>query len=301
MQIVILTVVAILVLLFLGIWLISGTLVTPFPVEVGELPADLPGEIVRLQSPSGGTIIGWHLRSDQERGVIVLAHPYRGSRLAMLNRTRLLYAAGYSVILFDLQAHGESLGDRITIGYLEQHDVATAVEYARQHHPHQPLGIVGFSMGGAATLMAQIPNVDALVLEAVYPTIRAAIHNRVRVKLGALAWLPAELLVLQLKPRMGINARDLRPIDHLPQVGCPVFILSGTDDPHTTSEDTAAMFAAATEPKQLWMVDGALHEDLYDFTPDEYEPRLLEFFDQHLRRQRTAADTTGAHVGDSIG
>ena len=55
------------------------------------------------------------------------------------------------------------------------------------------------------------------------------------------------------------------------------------------------MFAAAAEPKQLWLHDGAAHEDLYDFNPEEYETRLLNFFEQHLTT--TAATAPGMHHG----
>jgi fermentation-respiration switch protein FrsA (DUF1100 family) len=264
-------------------WITAGSLVAARPQTVGEPPADLPGASITLNSESGSCLVGWHIPSEHKRGVIVLAHPYQGSRLCMLDRARLLHSQGYSVVMTDLQAHGESPGDHVTIGYLERHDVAAAVDFAKQHHPEEPIGVLGFSMGGAATLMASPLNVDAIVLESVYSSIESAVRNRVIVKLGALAALPATILLMQLKPRMGISVADLRPIDRLSKIGCPVFIMSGTDDRHTTAEETHAMFEAANEPKEFWMVEGADHEDLYDFSPDDYRPRLLSFFERHLQ------------------
>ena len=66
------------------------------------------------------------------------------------------------------------------LGYLERHDVEAAVEYARNRHPNEPLALIGFSMGGAATLLSSVTEIQGLVLEAVYPTIRATILNRAR-------------------------------------------------------------------------------------------------------------------------
>lgn len=125
-------------------------------------------------------------------------------------------------------------------------------------------------------------NVDAMVLESVYSSIESAVQNRVTVKLGALAALPTKILLMQLKPRMGISVANLRPLDCLPKIGCPVLIMSGADDRHTTAEETHAMFEAANEPKEFWMVEGAGHEDLYDFSPAAYRTRLLSFFKRHL-------------------
>lgn len=267
-------------------WMAASYFVAAHPEEVGEPPEDLPVESVSLHSESGSVLATWHIRAEQSAGVIVLAHPYQGSRLTMVDRARLLHDAGYSIVMMDLQAHGESPGERITIGYLERYDVEAAVRYAREQHPGEPIGIVGFSMGGAATLLATPLHVDAVVLEAVYPHIHAAVHNRIKVKLGSLATLPTHGLLMQFKPRLGISVADLSPISHLPNIGCPVFIMAGTADPHTTLADTEAMIAAAVEPGESWLVEGAGHEDLYEFLPDEYAPRVLSFFKRHLRAAR---------------
>lgn len=264
------------------IWRAATAFVAPHAEEVGAAPADLPVECITLTSRSGSCLAGWYIPAIDARGVIVLVHPYQGSRLAMINRAHLLHSAGYSVVMIDLQAHGESPGKHITIGYLERHDVEAAVDFARTRHPDEPIGIIGFSMGGAATLLASPLNVDAIVLEAVYPHIFAAVYNRVRVKLGALAALPTYGLLMQFKPRLGISVSDLRPIDGLRRIDCPVFIMSGTADPHTTEADTQSMFQAASDVRDFWMVEGAGHEDLYDFAPSEYESRVLRFFERYL-------------------
>ena len=282
-----------------GTWAVAGRLVEPLRIAIGAPPADLPAQSITLNSGSGADVVGWHIPSVQQRGVIVLAHPYRGSRLDMLNRARLLHRHGFSVVMVDLQAHGESPGERVTIGHLERHDVASAINYAQEHHPNEPLGVIGFSMGGAATLLSKAPGIDALVLEAAYPTIQLAIRNRVKVLVGRVSFVPALLLMMQIRPRLGVSPAAMRPIDQLPHVDCPVLIMSGTADPHTTVADTEAMFAAASEPKQLWMVEGAGHEDLYDFAPDEYEARLLRFLNASLQ-SRGSPVMTAAPAKDTL-
>ena len=280
MQTIVVAAALIAVLGLLLAWFGAGALVAAHRTDVGEPPADLPAASIVLASASGVCLPGWHIPGQPGQGVIVLAHPYQGSRLDMINRARLLHAHGYSVVMFDMQAHGESPGDRVTIGYIERHDIAAAVDFAKQQHPQEPVGVIGFSMGGAATLMATPLNVDAVVLESVYPHIEAAVRNRMIAQLGRLAWAPTKALLAQLKPRLGISVRALRPVDRLPNVGCPVCIMSGTKDRLTTPEETLSMFDAAPDPKELWMVDGAEHEDLCDFSPDEYKRRVLSFFDR---------------------
>ncbi len=266
-------------------WFLAGALVAPRPRGMGEPPRELNTTVFTVKSESGSIISGWHTQPKSACGVIVLLHGIRGSRLAMLDRASLLHERGYATVMIDFQAHGESLGEAITMGSLEQHDVRAAVEFAHREHPNSPIGVIGVSLGGAAALLASPLEIDALVLESVYPNIHDAIGNRVAERFGSLAAVPASLLLFQLKLRLGISAGELRPIDHLPDVGCPVMIASGTEDKHTTEFETRAMFTAARAPKQMWLVDGAAHVDLLRFNPIDYEQHVMRFLDLSLQCQ----------------
>ena len=168
------------------------------------------------------------------------------------------------------------------MGHLEQHDVRAAVEFARRKHPDEPVAVVGVSLGGAAALLASPLSIDALVLESVYPNIHDAVHNRVAAKLGPLSSFPAWLLLSQLQPRLGISPMDLRPIDHISEIDCPVCVLSGMEDLHTTESETREIYLAAEEPKQLWLVEGAGHVDLFRASPERYRKEVVGFLDRYL-------------------
>jgi len=126
-------------------------------------------------------------------------------------------------------------------------------------------------------------NVDAMILESVFPTIEAAIQNRVRARLGLLSIVPAELLLLQLEPRLGVATEKLCPINKISTVNCPILLISGSEDQHTTAKETRQLFDRSREPKQLWLVEGAEHVDLHAFVREEYERRVLNFLNQSLK------------------
>ena len=268
-------------------WFVAGALIAPAPGIVGNPPSDLPVTAFAVESDSGSTINGWHVQAEESRGVIVLLHGIRGSRLGMLNRARFLHELGYSSVLIDLQAHGESGGEYITAGHLEKHDARAAVEFARREHPDEPIGLIGVSLGGAAALLASPLDIDAMVVESVYTDIGDAIHNRVAARLGTIASIPSALLRMQLSPRLGIAPSQLRPIDSIAEVGCPVFIISGSDDLHTTKSDTEALFERAIEPKELWLLQGAAHVDLLEYSAEDYEQRIADFFNRRFASDRT--------------
>ena len=133
-------------------------------------------------------------------------------------------------------------------------------------------------MGGAATVLAKPAlQVNAMILESVYPTLQQAITDRLEIRFGWLGKLGTPFLTCQLKPRLGFGSDDLCPIRQVGKITVPKFFIAGTADRDTTVQETKDLFNAAAEPKQLWLVDGAAHVDLHAVTKDEYEKRVLEF------------------------
>src|SRR5258706_415406 len=272
-----------------GVIAVGLSLSAPELTTVGAAPDDLHAEPVTISSASGAKLRGWFIAGRPGAGAVVLLHGVRSNRLAMLRRARLLKAAGFSVLLFDFQAHGESTGARITFGRLEGLDAAAAVAFVRQRLPSERLGAIGTSLGGAAALLGPAPlPVDALVLEAVYSDIGTAIDNRIRAVVGAavggvVGQPVAYLFELLLPPFVGARPADLRPIDHIVKVAAPLFVVCGTRDDRTIVAEAKAMFDRAAEPKQFWAVDGAGHFDFERYAPEEYRQRILPFLVEWLR------------------
>jgi alpha-beta hydrolase superfamily lysophospholipase len=268
----------------LGCALAAKRLTQPDRKPVGAAPPDLHAAEMTIASESGSALRGWFVAGEHGSGAILLLHGVHANRLAMLRRARLFAQAGYAVLLIDFQAHGESPGENITFGYLESRDARAAFDELQRRAPGECIGIVGVSMGGAAILLAQPPlPANALVLEQVYPTIDEALDNRLRLYLGPLgAWLESPLERATSR-RLRLDPAQLRPIDHIGGQHEPIFVIAGDADRHTTLAQSQALFAAAGEPKQLWVVPGAEHVDLADRAPDEYAQRVLAFFAAHVR------------------
>jgi uncharacterized protein len=270
-------------MIFSILWIAGSILSSPVNKPIGDLPKDIIGKSVQFQSASGATIHGWLINGREGAGAIVLMHGVRASRLDMLERARFLFNAGYSVLLFDFQAHGESEGKHITFGYLESKDAEAAVSYIHTILPNEKIGVIGVSMGGAAVLLSTPElKVEAMVLEMVYPTIEQAISNRLIMRLGNWSRIFTPLLSLQLK-RIGIDAKDLHPIEKVGKISFPKLFIAGAEDKHTTIEESKQLFNTASEPKELWIVKDAGHIDLQQFSKEEYEKRILLFFEKSIR------------------
>jgi len=210
-----------------AVWIVGGRLVESANRTVGLPPDDFLCEMITINSESGAKLVAWYAPNPLSTATVILLHPIRADRRSMLGRARLLADQGYDILMIDMQAHGESLGDKITAGHLEKLDVVAAVDFVKGRHPNHRIGIVGRSLGGAAALLASPLGVDVMVIESVYPSITEAVYDRVAIELGPLKYLVAPALLCQLKPRLGISASDLRPIDFVGQVGCPLLVRGG--------------------------------------------------------------------------
>jgi uncharacterized protein len=258
-------------------WHVGGELVAPQKCEVGMIPDGISGVAITLVTDDGLRVRGWHMPSADSTATVILLHPIRGDRRSMLARANMLTGVGYSTLLIDLPSHGESDGDVITAGWRERHAVSAAVDFVKKHDPDQKIAIVGWSLGGAAALFASPLDVDAMVLESVYSNVTEAVHNRVSIRFGWLHHVVAPLLTSQFYLRLGITTNELSPIDSIPTVDCPILVLAGDKDAHTTLSESKRMYAAAIEPRQMFIFEGAAHQDLYKYDHEAYQETVVAF------------------------
>jgi pimeloyl-ACP methyl ester carboxylesterase len=280
---------AVIVVVVLALTWVAGddlTKPTNRDITIGRPPLDLEASNITFASGSGPLIHGWLSPGKPGHGAVILLHGLRGDRREMLSRAEFLRARGYSVLLFDFQGHGESRGSLITFGDLESRDVTAAIQYLHHKLPNEQVGVIGVSLGAAAFVLAEErPAVAAVVLEQMYPTIQQAVAGRARRYLGPVAPVLAPLLMVQVQARLKIPANRLRPIDRMGQIGAPVLIVNGTQDSYTSIEDARALFTAASNPKELWAVEGAGHVDLHAFAKAQYEQRVGDFLGRYMAAQ----------------
>jgi len=253
--------------------------------SAGAPPAAIGAEATTFASASGSTIHAWFAPGRAHGGAVLLLHGVHASRLDMLDRARFLHAAGYTVLIPDFQAHGESPGDRVTFGKLESLDAVAALAYLRARAPGERVAVIGTSMGGAAALVGPDGplDADAFVLESVYPTIRDATRDRLRAWLGPFGPPLTPALLRVVGSSIDVVPDSLRPIERIGRLSAPVFVAAGTADRYTTIRESRALYARATSPKEFWPVSGAGHVDLHAYAPAEYERRVGAFFSHWLR------------------
>lgn len=281
-----LTILALVAVVFVGIgaWTFGSTFCSSAnrPILV---PSDLAVQSVTFPSDSGATIHGWLVTPPTNHGVVILQHGIRGNRRDMLSRARFLSKAGYAVLLYDFQGHGESIAKQITLGYLESRDSEAAVAFVKKEFPGKPIGVIGVSLGAAAAVLPKQPlGVQALVLEIMFPNIIEATKDRMEIRLGPMGRWVSPLLTWQIPIRIGCTVDDLCPIERVAKITTPKLFLVGTQDMDTKFSESQAIFEHAAEPKIFVPFEGAHHQDLHALDQKRYEQLVLKFLSENLKQ-----------------
>ena len=83
--------------------------------------------------------------------------------------------------------------------------------------------------------------------------------------------------------RYGYRFSAARPIDVVAQIAPrPLWLIHASDDSVVPIEHGYALYAAAGEPKHLWICEGVDHCGAYFLERELYVQRVTAFFDEHL-------------------
>ncbi|MDQ3811276.1 MAG: alpha/beta hydrolase [Chloroflexota bacterium] len=248
-----------------------------------EPPAGAFEEVTFASAGDNLRISGWFFSSGTPNGPsIVLCHGVWTGRRECLPLALRFLAAGYNVLCFDFRAHGLSGGRYTSVGHHETNDVIGAVEYLSQRPDLDPgrIGVIGFSMGAAATIQAaaRCDKIAAVVADSAYADFIDAARYSFHL-VGRLPHYPfAPIAMRWAKWIVNVDASQMRPIDLIGRIGPrPVLIAHGELDEIVPVRHAYTLFKAAEEPKELWIMPGALHVQARDMDPEQYFIRLESF------------------------
>lgn len=291
-QKIVIILIAVLAVAFFGISAFLGVSMTVVERVAVELdPALLGLEYENVTFPSRQdslTLHGWLITARNDGRIVIMVHGSDMHRadpnIDMPGIAASLANSGYSVLMFDLRGHGESEGKRLSAGYHERKDVAGAVEFVKGRG-YEQIGVLGFSMGGAASLIAAAENddIDCLVIDSSFADMTEIIEREFKERSGMPGFfLPPMLFMVKLM--YGVDFNAVKPIESAPEIAPrPIFFIHGEEDTFVPPEHAARLYEAAQGPDDiLWMAPGAEHVRSYISNPEEYIARLTSFLDEAL-------------------
>jgi fermentation-respiration switch protein FrsA (DUF1100 family) len=211
------------------------------------LPAEkgLPeAEVVSLKSDDGGTLTGWHAPARPGNPTVLYFHGNSGNMSERSSRFRQILDSGFGLLAVSYRGYPGSSGAPSEAGIFA--DALTSFDWLAERTPD--IVLHGESLGtGVATYVASQRDARALILEAPYTAT-------VDIAAAAYPWVPVGYLMTD----------QFRSRDHIRDVREPVLIVHGTADTVIPVEYGKRLFAAAGEPKELAIIEGARHDNLWD-------------------------------------
>lgn len=278
-------------LILLGSWLFVCiyalyTYIRPAKIIGNQTPANygLKYEAVKLTTTDRLTLAGWFLPSLENKGTIILGHGYPADKSDLLDYAKFLVEGGYNVLMFDWRYFGQSEGAFTTLGVSERQDVLAAVEYlkSRADIDTNRIGALGFSFSGANFIVTKSPDIKVIIADSTHVGL-PKMAERVFVNFGPLKWIFIWSAKLLAKIVLGVNIDELDTLSAVRELRVPVFFIHGKLDDQIPYQDSVNLFKAANEPKELWLIEEAGHGYTRAMAGDEYEKRVLEFFDKYLK------------------
>jgi uncharacterized protein len=248
---------------------------------------------VDIVSADGLTLRGWSIRPAAGNGdAVLLLHGQSDNRAGMLSVADLLLRHGFAVLLPDARAHGESGGAMATYGARETDDIRRWVDWVeRTEQPHCVFGL-GDSMGAAELLesLPSIPDFCAVVAESPFAEFRLAAYNRIGQWFHKGPWVGRTILrpavefgFLYAHARYRVNFAHVSPEDAVRSTRVPVLLIHGLADTNLPPRHSEEIKAA--NPRiELWEPVNAGHCGASSAEPEEYEQRVVGWFESHDRR-----------------
>jgi dipeptidyl aminopeptidase/acylaminoacyl peptidase len=233
-----------------------------------------------------------YIQADEGSPAVILVHGLGGCRFVpgILTAADMLHRAGYSVLMMDMRNHGESqvTTGRMAGGIHEYRDVLGAWDWlvTEQGIPPQRIGLFGTSLGGASVMIAagEEPQVAAVWEDSSYAGVDLAIQNELRLR-GYPGFLASAATTAGwFMDGLDLTARS--PLKSVPLLlDRPLFITHGEADARMPVEHAYVLvdaLHAAGRDITPWIVPGSGHVGAIFDHPDEYESRLIEFFQNSL-------------------
>jgi uncharacterized protein len=237
-------------------------------------------ENVEFTTSDGLHLRGWYIPS--RNGAAVISFPGRADSQ---KRAKMLARHGYGVLLFDRRGEGESDGDPNILGWHGERDIHAAVTYLQSRADVDPdrIGGIGLSVGGEMMIEAAAESAD---LKAIVSEGGSTRSIRDEFANPGTEW-PRAYFTSMLTASTALMTDNLPPADLLslvPKISGAVFFVYGENGQPEERPANTAFYAAAQGSKELWEVPESTHMNGIDAQPQQYERRIVSFFDRTLLR-----------------
>jgi uncharacterized protein len=252
----------------------------------GWTPLDIAADhgVLRVTTSDGVSVLAWHLPG-RLPATIVISGGNRGRTGDVLGVGGALCRAGFSVVAHGWRGTPGSDVAPHTLGVHEQRDLTAVLDAVIEELGSQAIGLLGFSMGAAVAIMAAArdPRVGAVCADSAFASATDVLAEGVERVLRIPGRMVVTPVAATLRWRTGARLEEMRPVDAVARIAPrPLLLIHGARDNSVSVTNARRLYEAAGEPKELWVVDDAVHVGAYFDDRAAYVDRVTRFFEAAL-------------------
>ncbi len=253
----------------------KGRMLHPTPELMYMFPHDkgMTYENVTITAADDVDLKAWWIESKNSTHpnsniTLIVLHGFSHSKAWMLDHYGDgFYNSNYRMLFIDSRNRGESeiteLG--VTWGIDEVKDLRAAVDFVKAQPEVNDSQVAIFAESqGAATLLfytAEYNDVAAIIPDSSWSEGKAMIKQAYPMRAGFPWFIFGQITVKLLERHFGFTFEEISPINEVPSITTPTYLIHGDADLDINYEDSQDIFDAipGTTPKQLWITSGRGH------------------------------------------
>ncbi len=259
---------------------------------------------VEIPTTHGLYLRGCYLHTNKPRkGIILFGLEFGSNRWSAVPYCEFLLKNGYDVFSFETRGQGQTPSQpgyepMVWVTEYEVDDFRAALAYLKERTDGDPRGVgfFGLSKGGSAGLYVACddPFVRCCVTDGIFATHTTMVpymQKWINIYSNR-PWLPKILPAAYYRymAHVGLDAASRDRHCSFPHLEWrianlaprPLLMINGGADPYIKPAMTQSLFELAGENKEIWIVDGAKHNQSINHAGAVYKERILAFFDKHL-------------------
>ncbi|NLD83758.1 MAG: alpha/beta fold hydrolase [Clostridiales bacterium] len=244
---------------------------------------DVPNQDVFIESHDGLRLHALEAKQPGHR-YAVCVHGYTGQGTNMRYAGRQFYQRGYSLLLPDCRAHGESQGRYITMGWLDRLDLLRWIERIVLSDLDARIVLYGISMGAGAVMMTAGESLPKAVTAVVADCGFTSAYEEFRYQLKAIFGLPAfpimPIAMALCRLRAGFDLREASAVNQLQKAKAPVLFIHGETDTFVPAWMLDKNYAACGSYKERLLVPGAGHAQAPHADSQKYWETVFGFIER---------------------
>ncbi|MFI5253053.1 MAG: alpha/beta hydrolase [Bacteroidota bacterium] len=251
-------------------------------------PAELhlPYEEINIIVDGNLKLNTWLIKAEKPKGTIIYLHGVGDCKIDGLRFANLMHNQDYNVFLYDARRHGLSDGAFCTYGYFEKDDVRTIIDYLMSRRDITPgkIGLFGTSMGAAVAIQAAAVDkrIAAVTAENSFATLRTIFDDYQKRMIKLPFHYLRNIVIKRSEMKANFKARDVSPLRAVTNVHVPILIIYGKDDHLINYQYSLRLYDYANQPKDVFPIENARHNDTWKIAGIAYENKLIDFFERNL-------------------